>query len=295
MAEGSSAPESHDGENPYTPPQSAPVAASTLPFTVYDVFMWSWSIFSARMNTCLSIFWGIVGVNFVVDLFMIGVLEALESNVRNEYVYKSLYIVVVFLNYVFHFWLVIGLTIAMIKIARDELVSIEDVTSGGPSLLTVILAWVIRWILFGVPIAVAVGVILGGFALFDLQLGVASALLFLVVSSAAGVVFIIVAARLSIYWYLVIDQGAGVFSSLLESWRLTRDLVGTITLVYCVQFAVFLAGVLALCFGLVFALPLATLIDTVLYLAIVTGATSGGLNPRFSTKESTQLEDEGNE
>jgi uncharacterized membrane protein len=86
---------------------------------------------------------------------------------------------------------------------------------------------------------------------------------------------------LSLYYYLVIDRGAGVFESLQESWRLCRNQVGTITLVYCVEFAVFLAGLLAVCVGLVFAGPLINLIDTVLYLAIVTATRSGVNKPRF--------------
>ena len=56
----------------------------------------------------------------------------------------------------------------------------------------------------------------------------------------------------------MIDHGAGVFDSLVDSWRLCRNQVGTITLVYCVEFAVFLAGFLALCVGLIFAFPLIT-------------------------------------
>ena len=93
------------------------------------------------------------------------------------------------------------------------------------------------------------------------------------------------AARLSLYYYLVIDHGAGVFDSLIESWRLCRNQVGTITLVYCVEFAVFIAGVLAFCVGLVLAVPLINLIDAVLYLAIVTGRRQATSKPRFSWDE----------
>jgi uncharacterized membrane protein len=76
-----------------------------------------------------------------------------------------------------------------------------------------------------------------------------------------------------------------VFDSLQESWRLSRNQVGTITLVYGVEFAVFLVGLLAFCVGLVIASPLINMLDTVLYLAIVTGATSGVSKPRFACDE----------
>lgn len=279
--------EDHGGENPYAPPQSVSAlpAVSGLPFTVYEVFLWSWSIFGRRMRTCLSIFWGMCGISLLFSLIASALLKALEAGVTDEYLYKILYITVMFLGNVFQFWLAIGIAIAFLKISRDEDVTVEDLTSGGGSLLTVILAWIVHKVLLAVPIAVAVGVIVGGIVLMENQSGVAAVLLFLVVSGVAGIVFIILAARMSLYYYLVVDQGAGVFGSLAESWRLCRNQVGTITLVYCVQFAVALAGFLAFCVGLIFALPLVSLIDVVLYLAIVTGATSGGRTPPFFVKK----------
>jgi hypothetical protein len=50
---------------------------------------------------------------------------------------------------------------------------------------------------------------------------------------------------------------------------------------YCVQLAVFMAGLLALCVGLLFAIPLIYLIETVTYLALLTGATSSVARPNF--------------
>ena len=177
------------------------------------------------------------------------------------------------------------MTLATLKIARGEPVLFEEVFGGGYSLLTVILAWMVHKIVIALPIAVAVGVIIGGILLMENQSGVGAFLLFLVVSGLAGLLFIFVAARLSLYYYLVIDQGAGVFGSLVQSWRLCRNQVGTITLVYCVEFAVLIAGFLAFCVGLVLAVPLINMIDTVLYLAIASRATAGAVKPRFSSDE----------
>jgi hypothetical protein len=279
--------ESQDADNPYAPPQSAqtPSRIAGMPFTVNDIFNWSWSIFTERMRTCLSIFWGVFAINFVVGVALSAAQEAVVAGVRDPNAYKLLLSLVYFAAYVLQFWLGIGMTLATLKIARGEPVLFEEVFGGGRFLLTVILAWIVHKLLIAVPIAVAVGIIIGGILLMENQSGVAAFLLFLVVSGSAGLVFIFLAARLSLYYYLVIDRGAGVFDSLLESWRLCRNQVGTITLVYCVDFAVFLAGFLAICVGLVFAFPLINLLDVVLYLAIVTGATSGVSKPRFSWQE----------
>jgi uncharacterized membrane protein len=280
-------PDSLDAENPYAPPHYSPAADSVagLPFTVQDVFQWSWTIFSERMSTCLSIFWAVAGIRLIASFGLSAIQNSLAAGVRDEYAYKILWILSSFATYVLLFWVEIGLTLAMIKIARGELVSFEDIFSGGHFLLTLILAWIVRTVLLAIPILVAVGIIIGGIVLMENQSGVAAFLLYLFVSGIAGVIFILMAARLSIFYYLVIDRNAGVFESLIESWRMCRNQVATVTLVYAVEFAVVVAGILALCVGLVFAAPLMILIDTVMYLAILTGASSGATKPRFSIDE----------
>ena len=276
-------PDDHDFVNPYAPPHAAEPTSRVagMPFTVNDVFNWSWSIFTQRMRNCLSIFLGVFGLNFLLGIMLNVTLDSLEATVRDENLYKLLYILALFATTVCQYWLNIGMTLAMIKIAHDEPVSFEDVFTGGRFVLTVILASIVHKILIGVPIAIAVGIIIGGVVMMENQSGVAAFLLFLIVSGLAGLVFIYLATRLSIYYYLVIDRDAGVFDSLQESWRLCRNQVGTITLVYAVMLAVLIAGFLAFCVGLIFAAPLISLMDTVLYLAIVTRATSSIAKPRF--------------
>jgi uncharacterized membrane protein len=282
-------PEDRDSDNPYAPPQSssAPTLAAGMPFTVNDVFQWSWAIFSERMRACLSIFWGAIGINLAASILLSLVQESTAAGVRDPNVFKAVYILCLFASFVIQAWLTIGMTLAMLKIARGEHVTFENLFRGGPFLLTALLAWVVHKLLIAVPIVVATGVIIGGIVMMENQSGVAAFVLFLVVSSLAGLVFIVLAARISMYYYLVIDRHAGVFDSLLQSWRLCRNQVGTITLVYFVQFAVFLVGLLACVVGLVFALPLISLLETVTYLALAGGATSGEKLPRVAWEEDT--------
>ncbi len=282
-------PEDRDSDNPYAPPQSspAPSLAAGMPFTVNDVFQWSWAIFTERMRDCLSMFWGVVGISLLVSILLKFVQEGMAAGVRDPNAFKALYVLCLFASFVIQAWLGVGMTLAMLKIARGELLTFEDVFRGGRFLLTALLAWVVHKLLIAVPIVVATGVIIGGILVMENQSGVAAFLLFLVVSSLAGLVFIVLAARVSMYYYLVIDRDAGVLDSVLQSWRLCRNQVGTITLVYFVQFAVLLAGVLAFCVGLVFALPLISLLEAVTYLALTGGATAGEKKPRFAWEEDT--------
>jgi hypothetical protein len=280
-------PEDRDSHNPYAPPQSSPAAtlAVGMPFTVNDVFRWSWAIFAERTRACVSIFWGVVGISLGINIVLSLLQENMAAGVRDPNAFKVLYILCLFASIVVQAWFGIGMALAMLKIARGELVTFEDVFRGGRFLLTALLAMVVHKVLIAIPIAVATGVIIGGIVMMENQSGVAAFLLFLVMSSAAGLVFILLAARLSMYYYLIIDRDAGVLDSLLRSWRLSRNQVGTITLVYFVQFAVFLAGLLACVVGLIFALPLISLLEVVTYLALIGGATSGEKNPRFSGEE----------
>jgi hypothetical protein len=282
-------PEDQDVDNPYAPPQFSPAPAlvAGTPFTVNDVFQWSWAIFARRTRDCLSIFWGCFGISFATSVILKLVHDSLMGVVRDENTFKLLYILSLFAAQVLQFWLAVGLTRAMLRIARGLPVSFEELFSGGPFLLTSILAWVVHKVVIAMPILVATGLIVGGILMMENQSGVAAFLLFLLLSGLAGLVFIYLAARLSMYYYLVVDRDAGVLDSLLLSWRLCKNQVGTITLVYFVQFAVLLAGFLAFCVGLVFALPLIPLLETVTYLALTGGATSGEKQPRFAWEEDT--------
>ena len=66
-------PDDPDLDNPYAPPQSTYVPAAALapisggiPFTVGDVFSWSWALFKERMGPCMYVFWGVSGVNWAI-------------------------------------------------------------------------------------------------------------------------------------------------------------------------------------------------------------------------------------
>jgi hypothetical protein len=275
-------PSDPDHENPYAPPQSAllppamPLPPLGVPFTVGDVFERSWSLFKTRFWTCLSVVWGVVGINWAISLGMNFMLTGLVRIMRDETMYRLLYILTLFGSVVLQIWVVwIGQTIALLKIARDEPVAFEDVFKGGRVLLTTILATIVMLAVLALPILIAVGAITAGLVMMQDQSGLAAVLLFLVVSIPIGVVVVVLTVRLCMYYYMVIDRDAGVFESFRQSWRCTQNQASTITLVYCLQLAIWLAGLLALCVGLVFAIPLGNLLVPVTYLFLTETGKSG--------------------
>ncbi len=81
---------------------------------------WSWAIFTERMRACLSIFWGVIGINLAFSILSNLVQESLAAGVRDPIVFKVLYILTLFASIVVQGWLGIGMTMALLKIARDE-------------------------------------------------------------------------------------------------------------------------------------------------------------------------------
>jgi hypothetical protein len=275
-----------DRENPYAPPQSAFLARGTAwpatgaPFTVGDVVDRSWSIFKARFWTCLSIVWGALGVNFAISVFARVLLESLIEITRDETMYRLLYILTLFVASVLQIWIAwIGQTIGLLKIARGEPVAFEDVFKGGRYVLTLILATIVFLAVLAVPVSIAVGAITAGLIMMPDQSAVATVLVFLVVSVPVGLVVVFLTVRLCMYYYMVIDNDAAVFESFRQSWHCTQYQASTITLVFCVQLAILLAGILSLCVGLIFAIPLSNLLVPVAYLLLTGSGAPRGKRP----------------
>jgi hypothetical protein len=281
-------PSDRDRENPYAPPQSTLLpqardwSAAGVPFTVGDVFERSWSIFKTRFWTCLSVVWGVVGINWAISFGMNVLLTGLTEIARDETVYRLLYVLTLFGAIVLQIWVAwIGQTIALLKIVRGEPVAFEDVFKGGRMVLTTILASIVMLALIAVPILIAVGAITAGLVMMQNQSGLGAVLLFLVVSVPIGVVVVFLTVRLYMYYYMVIDRDAGVFESFRQSWQCTKYQASTITLVFCLELAILLAGFLALCVGLIFAIPLANLLVPVTYQFLTGTGKSGGTEPEF--------------
>jgi hypothetical protein len=188
--------------------------------------------------------------------------------VRDQFLFGIITVLMAFGALVMQVWLSIGQTMAMLKIVRRQPVVFEDVFRGGRYVLTTILASILFGVMLVGPIGIAVALIVFGVTLMANQRGVAAALLFVVVATAAAALVVVLTCRLIMYYYIVVDRNAGVIDSLRQSWHLTKGRTGTIVLVYLVQFAIVIAGLLALCVGLIWAVPLATLLLAVLYVAL---------------------------
>jgi hypothetical protein len=268
-------PEDADFGNPYAPPKSTfepepsvPSRTPSIPFSIDGIVSASWSIFRDNLGKCLWVFWGW----FLMYLGLIMLLQQLLNRLEDampgrasEFQFISLAFRLVFS--LIQAWIGIGLTLAFIKIVRGEPVSIGILFSGGRYLLRVILASIVAALLLVAAVLIPFVVMNVAFALFQNQMGTG---LLLLIASIVVIFFLILylAARLMQFSYLILDRGAGVIESIQLSWRLTRGRAGTIILVYCMHLILVIGGLLAFCVGVIFTVPLGSLMQVVTFLAM---------------------------
>jgi hypothetical protein len=275
-------PEEQDDEgNPYAPPQSTFVEEGFQPitararFTVEDIAGWSWMIYKSRLPHCLGVFWGVVAVNWVCQMSIVLIDRGITS-LRDPTLSLLSQFASFFFSFVVAVWLTIGQNRALLKIARGEGVAVEDLFRGGPFVLTTILSYIAFFAILAGP-GLLVYFLAGAFLVLMLTgPSLVGVLAILFGSLASTMVVIYLVARLGLFYFVVFDQYAGVFSSLAITWRLCRRHVATIILVYFLGLAINLAGLLMLCVGLIFTLPLSSLLLAVTYHALTSWGTAVG-------------------
>jgi hypothetical protein len=263
-----------DLDNPYAPPQSTFVPETTttpqfagIPFTVSDVFNWSWETFKNRLWPCIYIFWGAVGINWGISFAQNMLVAVMTAVIHEQAFFQGINFLLAIVSMVIQVWLGIGMALGLLKIARGEPVSFDVLFSGGRYLVTAILASIVVALLVGAVVVIPAFVL--GVAFYVLRdQGSAGVIAIVLGGALIAVLVIYLAARVGQFYYLVIDRNAGVIDSIRLSWQLTEGRAGTIILVYLLQFLLALAGVIALCVGLIFTLPLANLMQIVTYLAL---------------------------
>jgi hypothetical protein len=269
-------PDDADFDNPYAPPKSAfeperPVYSGSLaiPFSVDSIASTSWSIYRDNLGTCLWVVWSVMLVNFGLALGLNGLMAGLQAAMPGN---QSSILIIYWTFYLFSIllqtWLGIGMNLALIKVARGEHVAFDQLFSGGRYMLRVIFgAIVMMGIFFGIMF---VPLILMGVAIAALRDQAAWGLVALVVCvPLVAFLAIYLSARLMQFYFLIIDRDSGVMESLQGSWQITRGRVGTLILVYLLQLVLAIGGILALCVGFIFTLPLSNLMQVVTYLALV--------------------------
>ncbi len=262
-----------DLTNPYSAPEAeigpgqyAGYGLSPTPFTVGDVLSRSWQIFKPQMWKCIGVVVFLIVLNFAGQMLLnlVPVLVPRDVDPRvGSAVFFIMWIGVMLLQ----IWLGIGQALFMLRVARGQDSSFNDVFQGGRWILPVIGASLVFGLAIGGVIALCMIPALITMAALGGNQG-AALVVFGVCALIAVVVLIVVTLRLSQFYYLIIDRGAGVMESLRLSVEVTRGNAGNLLVLGFMTWIINIAGALACLVGLFFTMPFTVLLFPVAYLAL---------------------------
>jgi phage FluMu protein Com len=232
--------------NPYASPASAayqpaafgPIAGSPVvprPVGVEPILNYAWQLWQQHLGILLGITVIGIAVNYAIQIVFTIPQMALQANDQAEAAI-AVSLLGSLLNQGIQLFLGIGMARIALKLARRQRAEFTDLFSGGPLFLPV----------------------LGAYILFNVALTVG--LLLLIVPG------IILALMLWPYYMLIVDQKAGVIESFSLASQVTKNNWGTAFLLAILSIGIFIVGVIALCIGVIFAVPLILMLWTVAYL-----------------------------
>lgn len=264
-----------DSENPYQSPPSyatapSPFAAASQIQHTYaefgDVFGRSWAIFKDQMGMCL----GVVLLAWVINMgvgLAAGMIPFLGG----------------LISAAFSLWINIGVTMALLRIARGQPTEIGEIFRGGPYFLSVLGAsMLVGLILFGVLLLCAAPVI--GVAIFVMQGAPPEAILFTCIF--LGVLCYIPAMILwfmySQFLYLIVDgralavESLGLSKQVMVGNKLTLFALGAVVGLIALGIALVTCGV-----GILLVMPFVQLLNVVFYLVVTGQPTADQVQPAY--------------
>jgi hypothetical protein len=235
-----------------------------------DVLMRTWELYRAGFGACI-VLGAIWLAACVVGWIGLTVASSVAPRARDPWLIVLLANVAVFVGLT---WIHVGQCLVLLDLARGREAVPGDVFQAGRFLGATCLASVFNAItLLGTFWLASVPGALVAQALGFTSPPGAVALGF---GIAAGLIAVVMAAlRLSQFVFLVIDRSAGVLGSLRGSVALTRGNAAILFVIYVITVMLHLAGVATCLIGLVFTQPLAILLLTVTYLALVGESAAG--------------------
>jgi uncharacterized membrane protein len=231
--------------NPYASPQAAvyqpPMAPASAPIvpqviSVDQVFNHAWQVWQINLGLLVGVTFAVIVISWVFG-FLLGMLQVaiLQSDAPPE-VMSAVDLCGQIAANALQLYLGIGQVQVALKLARRQPANFSDLFAGGPRFLPV----------------------LGVYLLLILAVG-------------AGLVLLIVPGiiLLLMWWpayYLVVDGKAGIIEAFSVAGNITKGNWGTAIVLWLLNIVIVICGFLLLCIGLLFALPLASLVWATAYL-----------------------------
>mgnify|MGYP003678161105 CR=1 FL=1 len=238
--------------NPYAAPDPnsfdpvPPQVGSIVP-TIVDagsIINYAFEVWKANLKLLVGVTAVVLGVSYGLT-FAQGILSEVFRQMGQPEVGGLLALIFSPLQMVVNVFLGIGQTLIALRLLRGQPAQFSDLFSGGPLFLPVLGASLLAGLAMTVGFAACIlpGLLLGLFFW-------------------------------PFYW-LVVDQKTGVMDSFKVALAIAKVNVGTTVLIWLASMAIILLGLIALVVGLLFAIPLVSLVFATAYLMM-----AGLLSPR---------------
>ncbi|MCA9064806.1 MAG: TFIIB-type zinc ribbon-containing protein [Planctomycetaceae bacterium] len=230
--------------NPYSAPtpSSAPMTefqtGEIRPTAVEfgQVFNVAWEAWKGNLGVLVGAFVIMLAVNIGFSMVEQGIQVAIRTAKIDQDVAVALVIMLNFASNLVGMFLGIGQARISLKVVRRQEAAIGDLFGGGHLFLSVL----------GASIVAGIAVMLGFIALI--------------------VPGILLCLFYWPYYQLIVDEKAKAMESFNLARSIARENVGTAFLVWLVSIAISIAGCLALCVGIIFAIPLVSVMWATAYL-----------------------------
>jgi hypothetical protein len=232
-----------------------------------DIINRAWQIYRDHMGICIAV----VVVCRVVTQGS-GIIVQMIAHFMNlagvdRFTSLAVIISLSLAQGLFSVWIMLGQTVFLWNVARGRDARFADVFSGGRFFWRYVFASIVYWLACVAPIVLVTFVPLlagagrGGIAP-GFGVGFAIAMFLAVIAT------IVFAIMFFFYSYAIIDQDAGVFSSLMMSKEITSGNKIQLVLLFLAGLLFIVLGLLACLIGVFFAAPFVLLIAAVAYVAM---------------------------
>lgn len=260
--------------NPYASPAPAtqpPTSYGPVTPGVLDLgrmLSQTWEIYKVHWGMCIVALLIMWALGFAFNMGT-GVVTQVLVQARPPFAAIMTTQAVIFIaQQVFQQWLNLGLILFMLRIVRGNPPDLIDIFRGGQFLLRGVGAMLLLWLMLAGITVVFVGIPAGIAGLLS-QNSDAAAIVAIIGGVIAVVPFFYVVLTYSQLFYLIVDRDAGVMDSFRLSQQITRGNKMTLFLVYLVLGIIAMSGVIALCIGILFTLPIMMVGLAVTYLHLV--------------------------
>jgi hypothetical protein len=242
------------------------------PFSTGAVWRMAWAIFKERMGLLIGLFVGVYAINYGVQFglgflgsFIVGGQQPGNPPTGAFVIFQF---VILIISVILSLWLAAGQTLALVKIARGQEASFNDLFAGGRYIVPIFVGGLVL-VAVALGALIAVGIPVGLIAYLVARANQDALLPIIIIGYVLALILMLfVMARFSMYQYAVVDRNLGGLDAIRYSYKITQGYTVSLVGFMIVAGLVGISGVLGCGIGLLFTVPLSLLMYPCAYLIL---------------------------